>query len=68
VPLSYFPATTLRKLSRVYWIPTISRTTDVPKDSPKYDERDLPIYAEHVYRHFREPVDVYHGLIPKDWR
>ena len=58
VPLSFFPAQALRKISKIYWIPTLGRT---PKP------HDLPIYPEHVKRHFGEDVEIYRRLIPKDW-
>ncbi|MEK6259786.1 MAG: hypothetical protein AABP62_14300 [Planctomycetota bacterium] len=60
VPLSYFPTESLRTISHIYWLPTLGRNKD--------DEYNLPIYPPHVLRHFREPVDVYHRLIPKEWR
>ena len=60
VPLSYFPTESLRIISHIYWLPTVGRN--------KNDEFNLPIYPPHVLRHFREPVDVYHRLIPKEWQ
>lgn len=59
VPLSYFPSEALRKISQIVWLPTLARTQD---------EVDLPIFPEHVMRHFNEPMDRYHRLIPKLWR
>lgn len=58
VPLSFFPAQALRKISQIYWIPTLGRT---PKP------HDLPIFPEHVKRHFGEDVEIYRRLIPKEW-
>ena len=59
VPLSYFPSEALRRISQIVWLPTVERTKG---------EVDLPIYPEHVMRHFDEPVDKFHRLIPHIWR
>jgi hypothetical protein len=59
VPLSFFPAMALRKMSELTWMPTLDRTND---------EIDLPTYPEHVHRHYNEPVDTNLRLIPPKWR
>jgi hypothetical protein len=59
VPLSYFPASAIGKISQIFWMPTLGRTRG---------EMDYPIFPEHVHRFFNEPQNRYHHLIPKDWR
>ena len=61
VPLSYFPAKMLQRLSHLVWLPILRR---------EYDESsqiDFPVYPEHVQRHFNEPIDKYRHLIPAKW-
>ena len=60
VPLSYFPADVLRRMSRVFWLPVLRREFD---DSGI----DYPVFPEHVTRHFSERMDSYRRLIAKKW-
>lgn len=58
IPLSYLPANTVRDTGVLTWIPTLGRTQD---------GKDLPIYPEHVLRHYNEDVEKYRKLMPKGW-
>ena len=58
VPMSYFPADGVRRVTNYVMCPTLGRTPD---------EQDLPIYPEHVHRHFNERVDCYRHLLPSSW-
>ena len=61
VPLSYFPSHVLRRMSHLVWLPVLRREFD------KAAEIDIPVFPEHVIRHFNEPLDAYRRLIPAKW-
>lgn len=62
IPVSFLPAESVKKISESVWIPALGRSED----------EDLPIFPEHVLRHFGEPVDryrkLYKSLLPEEWR
>lgn len=61
VPLSYFPSDVLRRMSHLVWLPVLRREFD------EEAQIDVPVYPEHVKRHFNEPMNAYRRLIPAKW-